>query len=222
MVELKYASKQFGKMGGDELRLVAKRILIKIHAITGWTIPVSELMDILVEQFEKKLQEWYAWANEEEIEYAFRNKGLDIKDWGKAMNLGLIDEVMIPYLQDRFEVSKFEEASKKQELIEEKKELTEDDWEEWIESMKNYSCELIPTVAYDYLDRNGKIKKTPKEKNEYMDRAIAYHLLCLEPDTQPFYDFLKMRNKKMFTGDIVDTLKNIAKRMIVFDYLKTK
>jgi len=37
----------------------------------------------------------------DEIEYAFRQSGTTVRDWGKAMNLSLIDEVLIPYLGER-------------------------------------------------------------------------------------------------------------------------
>lgn len=50
--------------------------------------------------------------NVEEIEYAFRSSGTVVKDWGKSMNLALIDEVLIPYLNQRFELSTTEERLK--------------------------------------------------------------------------------------------------------------
>ena len=57
MIELKYAAKQFGKMNEEELELSAYELLLKIHAVRGWTVPVSELMDILVKQFSLKMTE---------------------------------------------------------------------------------------------------------------------------------------------------------------------
>ena len=57
VIELKYSAKTFGKMTEDERSLAAYQILLKIHAVRGWSIPVSELMDILVGEFEKKLSE---------------------------------------------------------------------------------------------------------------------------------------------------------------------
>lgn len=65
-------------------------------------------MDILIDQLHKKLTESYANVNAEEVEYAFRNNS-GVQDWGKAINLNLIDEVMQPYLSRRRDLSKIEE-----------------------------------------------------------------------------------------------------------------
>jgi len=88
-------------MTEQEVLMWGKTLLLKIHVITGWTIPDSDLLVILVDQFQKKLVESYPDMNVDEIEYAFRQSGTTVRDWGKAMNLSLIDEVLIPYLGER-------------------------------------------------------------------------------------------------------------------------
>jgi len=81
--------------------------------ITGWTIPNSpELLNILVDQFVKTLSEKYPLLNPDEIEYAFRQHGTAIEDWGKAMNLNLIDSVLTPYINLRFRISEDERRIK--------------------------------------------------------------------------------------------------------------
>ncbi len=99
-------------MKPDEITYNAVHLLLKIHVITGWEVPQNEMMEILVDQFKKKITESYPMINCDEIEYAFRNKPLEIKEWGKAMNISLIDEVIQPYMATRFELSKFEEQKK--------------------------------------------------------------------------------------------------------------
>lgn len=222
VIELKYAAKRFGRMSEDERRLSAYQILLKIHAITGWTIPLSELMDILVGQFEKKLSESYENVNEEEIEYAFRNKGLEIKDWGKAMNLSLIDEVMIPYLEKRSELSKFEEQLATPLQIDEKKELTVEEWEEWLLDIKTYPLNIIPIACYDYLVREGKINPSISEKNEYIQKAIPVYSAQIQEDTKFFNEFIAQKYVGVFLGQHKDSLIALSKKMIVFDYLHSK
>jgi len=95
-----------------EIKIWAKTLLLKINVITGWIIPDAEIMDILVDQFEKKLIEDYDMLNPEEIEYAFRKNGTLIKDWGKEMNLNLIDQVLGPYVDARLIASANEERRK--------------------------------------------------------------------------------------------------------------
>lgn len=112
MLAKKYAGKQICHMDEKEISLWPKALLLKIHIITGWVIPGTELLNILVDQFQKKLVEDYGNLNTEEIEYAFRRSGTTIKDWGKEMNLNLIDQVLIPYLNERMQVSAKEEKLK--------------------------------------------------------------------------------------------------------------
>jgi hypothetical protein len=108
VVALKYAGKQFGSMDAAELATWIKSLLLKIHIITGWTIPEKEMMNILLDQFQKKIIENYPDLNGEEIEFAFRSKGTIIEDWGKTMNLNLLDKVLLPYLDNRFKISETE------------------------------------------------------------------------------------------------------------------
>ncbi|MEO8824107.1 MAG: hypothetical protein ABI366_11095 [Ginsengibacter sp.] len=86
-----------------------KTLLLKIHVITGWVLPGAELKNILNDQFHKKIMEEYSELNPDEIEYAFRNKGTGLEDWGKEVNLNLLDKILIPYLDARFAISQNEE-----------------------------------------------------------------------------------------------------------------
>ena len=100
-------------MDPEQLVLHAQALLLKIHVITGWRIPENEtLLTVLQDQFYKKLIEDYANVNVQEIEYAFRRFGTAIKDWGKDVNLNLIDTVMVQYLAERKSVSDMEENLK--------------------------------------------------------------------------------------------------------------
>lgn len=109
MLNLKYASPQIGSLTGDQKSKWSKALLLKIHVITGWVIPEKELLNILVDQFEKKLAEDYGHLNVDEVEYAFRKFGTTKPDWGKQMNLSMIDDVLIPYSNQRMHLSAAEE-----------------------------------------------------------------------------------------------------------------
>lgn len=114
ILELKYSGKTFGQMAPQELESAAKEVLIRIHIITGWQMPPDELMLVLVDEFNKKILESYPNVTVEEIAFAFRSGGHEVREWGKALNISLIVEVMIPYLERRFELSRFEERRQKQ------------------------------------------------------------------------------------------------------------
>jgi len=113
LLELKYTGKTFAAMQPAELFQSAKETLLRIHVITGWVMPPNELTEILADEFIKKLLESYPNVTAAEVTHAFRSGGHNVKEWGKSLNISIIDEVMLPYLAKRFEASKYEEQTKK-------------------------------------------------------------------------------------------------------------
>lgn len=151
-------------MGEQNLWAYAKATLLKIHVITGWTIPKDELMKILLDQFIKKIKESYPNTNPEEWEYAFRNYGTTVKDWGKSMNLALIDEVMLPYLSDRKHLShEVEERSSEPPPItiytDEQLDNLHRKWtEEFYQQIRKGIVKEIPDLSRAILTKDGLIK----------------------------------------------------------------
>lgn len=233
IIELKYSGKTFGVMTTEERWFSAQTLLLKIHAITGWSVPVSEMMDILIDQFQQKLIEKYRNVTIKEIEYAFRNKGTDIKDWGKAMNLSLFDEVMIPYLEERFDLSRTEESLKKPIMIENKEPLTDEDYAEWLmdwKIMSEINIDLIPLPFYDFITNKNLVFLTNKQKWEYTERAttnIKFRLqeemgVCKTNDAYIAFNKFCNQEKTGFEKEFKGRILNRAKRLIVYDYLKDK
>lgn len=109
-MEVKYVSPRFGVMMPGVLKTAASKLIYIISIITGWQLPDPSTMMILKDQFEKKLVEAYENLNMDEFEFALRN--YPVKDWGKDLNLNLIDEVICQYLEKRNELSKIEESLK--------------------------------------------------------------------------------------------------------------
>jgi hypothetical protein len=180
-------------------------MLIKIHAMTGWNFPDPASAEILKEQFQKKMQEGYATVNTDEIEYAFRTYGTTVKDWGKSMNLSLIDEVMIPYLEARNSVSRLEET-KQQPQIEHKEDLSDKAMRDWLEETRKkvkagMKFDFVPLMLYDWLDKKGELAELDtKTKFRYMDAAATYL-------------------KGLEQAPTVEAVKNTAKRMILNDVI---
>ncbi|OLY92480.1 hypothetical protein BUE76_11720 [Cnuella takakiae] len=117
MLVKKYAKPQFRHLGKADMYTTCELLLIKIHVITGWPIPDNEdLMTVLTDQFMQLLLEDYPEMNADEVEYAFRHYGAtgEIKDWGKSMNLTLIQQVLIPYLNKRYDLGQVERRAKEQ------------------------------------------------------------------------------------------------------------
>jgi hypothetical protein len=110
MMKVKYSSIPFAKMRNSEFKLHLDKLMLLIHAITGWKLPANEAINImLTDQLGKRIREKYNNSNPDEIEYAFRTYGSTVKDYGKDFNLSLFDTVMQAYIADREEVSRIEE-----------------------------------------------------------------------------------------------------------------
>ena len=228
-IELKYTGKQFGKMEEGERWFGAQALLLKIHAIKGWTIPASEMMDILIDQFQHKLEESYSNVTVAEFEYAFRNDS-DTKDWGKALNLAMIDEVMIPYLENRFDLSRQEEQLVKPLMIEEKKELTNEEKIEWINEWKreDINFDLIPIIFYDYLIQLNLVEIAKEIKWGAIEKSTNQIKSILQIDIangggidaiKEMAEF-ETGEKDGFTGKFKERILNRAKKLIIADYLK--
>lgn len=231
MLVVKYQGKIFGKMEWQELNAWAKALLIKINAITGWVMP-DDTLDIFVDQFRKKLSESYKNCNPDEIEYAFRNFGTGVKDWGKQMNLSLIDEVMIPYLSKRRELSDLEEHKAQSPQIEYKEDMSHASMSEWFDEIAGkikagkLLLEFVPPMLYEFMDDNGNINKTAKEKHAYLARAAEYRYgklveACQNEDSignrLVLSSFSRMRDTGCFEGDEISKLKTLAKQIILFE-----
>lgn len=146
-------------MSHPDLFTNAKAALLKIHVITGWTIPEKEFLNILIDQFVKTVQEKYSDMNAEEMEFAFRSKGTTIEDWGKSMNLNLLDKVLGPYLNERYRISEQERliAYKKTQPpfsldnINYRK-LIEEDYQNYLSGME---FKVFPVHYYGQLVKDG-------------------------------------------------------------------
>jgi hypothetical protein len=190
ILALKYQGKRIGQMATEEISLWSKSLLLKIHVITGWVIPDSTLLEILIDQFQKKLTESYPEVTPDEVEYAFRNGGTSVKDWGKAMNLSLIDEVMLPYLTERKRLShELEERSvpPPEQIIYTTEQLLNfhRHWtEEFYQRIRRGSVEKIPDYTRKILVTDGLIKNEI-DAEQFLVNALNHSrenlYICAEP-----------------------------------------
>lgn len=239
VLEVKYKSEPFGKM--DALKVITQSsiLLFKINVITGWEIPTEETQTILVEQLCKKLVEAYPTVNPDEVEYAFRNRNTEIKNWGKSFNLTLFDEVMTSYMEERFEISNIEQQIKSKPLeLEEKKETTDEEMNEWVcdwfERVKKIQNPIfIPHGFFEWLEKKEILVLTKEQKQDYLyTQAVTLrHFILSEQVRQEgehsamkveLENFNEMRILGVFHGREVIKLKNLAKQIAVFDYLKNE
>jgi len=220
-------------MPGAEISKWGKALIVKIHVITGWVIPEDELLSILIDQFSKRIVESYGNVNPEEVEYAFRTYGVNVKDWGKSMNLSLVDEVMRPYLADRLEISKIEEQQANNFLqLEYKEDMSKDAMVEWFNATAKkirageITVDFVPLMLYEFMDSNGSITATNEEKWEYLKRASDYRLGQLQQEVERadtinnrcrLSNFITQKTNGYFEGEEAGRVKDLAKKMCLFE-----
>ncbi len=226
ILELKYTGKRIAHMESDELNLSTRKMLINISVITGWTLPTNEVyLNLFVDQLLQKMKEAYGNITEAEIEYAFRNKPSDIKDWGKPINLSMIDEVIRPFLEQRFEIGEQEykfSSQMPEHLLTDSKKLDDAEWQEWLQDISKYEINKIPCDSYAYLERKGELLLTKEQKHEYMARSIAHVAGILDPLSRDYIEFYKMRSEGIYSAYMTNTLITHSKRLAVYDFFNTK
>jgi hypothetical protein len=198
---------RFSKMAPAEIFIEAQRLMLKIHVITGWVIPDDPLMGILIDQFSKKMTEDYGNMNADEVELAFR-KNSGHKDWGKSMNLALIDEVLSQYLAARVSISRMEEYANKspQKAIADipmtDAELLTATFETY-KILPNYN--FIPESVYAYLVGAGKLVLDTENKKRIFNGIKKAHpdmdftdgvALCKKIATAEYFNNCITENKQ--------------------------
>lgn len=222
MIALKYSGPRFSSIPDEDIQLHAMGLLIRLHAVTGWRIPEDEvILNTLVSEFSKFLAERFADLNPEEVAYAFRNYATGIKDWGKSMNLSLIEEPLQEYRNERRRLSELEERAKTS-AIPSQLPAGECDWSEQWESLKEQAKNgqideaIILTPMYDWLVRQGLLTVDEDEKRWLIaecreEYARELKLAILEGNN--LYDTLAilLRPDCLQDPDIKARLVNMAK-----------
>lgn len=184
LLELKYKSCPLDKINDSDLLYQASLLILKIHVIAGWNVPEKELKNILVDQFTKKIKERYTNVNAEEIDYAFRHN-TTVKDWGKSINLVLIDEVLGEYLEKRSQVSQLEEKYKNKELpppVKEEDVLSDEDYISANKAVYRLTgnAGLVSVRCFNILLKNGCIKRAEGKERERITKISRSNFFAIE------------------------------------------
>ena len=102
--------------------------------------------------------------------------------------------------------------------------------DEW-EQKKDIKLSLIPLYLYDWFEAIGRIRLTSEEKKVIYNKAAEYRLSQLQNETE--LDRSNRHEYKSFNQMLIDgiqnikgieqeRLRNLAKKIAVFEYLKSK
>lgn len=121
-----------------------------------------------------------------------------------------------------------------EEIPVESKTLSESMYEDWYNAVesdvtnKRITVEFVPLAIYDWMDKHGRIDQTPAEKRHYIERAVTWREGRLTEQAQDdpqmrsqLTAFVKMREAGAIEGDEIERVINLAKKLIVWDYIKT-
>jgi len=124
------------------------------------------------------------------------------------------------------------EASKPIPQIENKEDMSHASMTDWFNDVAKkirageLLLEFVPPMLYEFMDDNGNIDKTAKEKHEYLARAVEYRYGKLLEAVQKedsatnryaLQSFSRMRETMCFEGDEITKLKTLAKQIILFE-----
>lgn len=222
VLEVKYSpSQRIGEIDLLQLDNMVKVCMLRIHVITGWTIPVDEMMQLFIDEFRSLLLQEYEDIKFEEIIFAFRRYKHIVEDWGKEMNLKLIGTVLEAYMEDRYDAGLLEERLKMENdkpLLEFKPKKYSDDeivaiaLDYW-QNSKAPMLEFINPHCYEILNKQAKIVLDEPNK----ERIRKHANLLMEGYFTNVVELRKMREdenyksmlcKKIAVSEYFNTLKN--------------
>lgn len=177
IAKVKYSGPRFSNIDILDIPLVTTTLLAQICTITGWLMPENKFaQQALKKEFQCYCLEVADDMTPDEIRYAMRHYALGIKDWGKAVNLQMINEPLIEYRNARSEFSEMEGKNEVSNVKQHK--LSEPfDWHDTIEKLKSGDItgpfeQMVPYAAiYDWAERTGLFRPTNAEKWEFMEWA---------------------------------------------------
>lgn len=228
----------------DELRQVLRLVMIKI-GLRSQNWPSDEEKVVLIEHIVSK----FGGHTCEEIKLAFdmliagKLEEVDSKGNIQTLSANCYENFSCLYFSEvmncyrRWAQEAIKHAPKEQpKEIENKKSITDEEMEEWVEDWKVKIKEIenpimIPPNFYDWLCKKELLVLTNEEKRDYITNqavVVRHHFLTLLSKTdgehsQAYKDleaFNAMRLEGCFVGIEIERLKELAKKIAVFDYLK--
>jgi len=223
-------SKRIGQSTAPEMMAT----LVKIYMLIGLRqqnypsdVETKMLCSYLLSNYSQKtLDELYLafdLAVKDQLEY-------DLKVYD-AFTIPILNGVMGAYKKwiynESLKVQKPAELPPILQVTHEEKIKECDEWEQ----KKDIKLSLIPLYLYDWFELTGRIRLSVEEKKVIYNKAAEYRLSQLQNETE--LDRTNRHEYKSFNQLLIDgiqnikgveqdRLRNLAKKIAVFEYLKTK
>lgn len=213
-----------------------KSVLVRIYSMVGLRAqhyPVDQDKDDLHQyiffKYGKKTTSELILAFDLAISGELGLKPEDVKVYDQ-FTIAYIAQIMSAYKNWLRNVIETVKPKAPSVMIEDKKNLTDEEKAQWIadwKQMPEINIELIPLLFYDFLTDKKIITPSISEKNEALAQAQNFIKIILHEDLSRcktndayivFNKFLNME-KDGFTGELKNKILNRAKKMIVYKYL---
>jgi len=111
-----------------------------------------------------------------------------------------------------------------QHLLEDKKEMTDEEWTDFIENVKKSYCTpkdfiLIPPFVYDYLKRTQKLVLSPEQENYFTTRAFSIYKASLLSTPKELNELMEMYDKGFLEGKHMNNVITITKQLIIWKHV---
>lgn len=217
----------------EEIKQVLRYAMVKI-GLRENNFPTDEEKQILIAHIISE----YGNHTPQEIQLAFDMAiadRLDLKEVNCYENFSCLyfSTIMNAYRKWAKETYSLLKKDKPMQLIEENKVLSDEEKAEWLmdwKAMPEINIELIPLLFYDFITEKKIIEVSNRKKWEYTEKAtiqIKMQLheamsVCKTNDGYIAFNNFCNEEKNGFGKEFAGRIKNRAKRLIVFDYLKDK
>lgn len=173
--------------------LTVRTILARICAATGWLMPENTFMsNAILKEFSMYCAENCKDMTGDEILFAVRNFGLHVKDWGKAINLQLINQPVTEYKVARLELSALEETIQPRTGKDKELPAAPVDWSDTWDLLQagdltGINCHLIswPSI-YDWLVNIGRLQPTNEVKWGYIKQQREQTIITIKNKRDAF------------------------------------
>lgn len=214
----------------EDIKQVLRYAMVKV-GLRGANFPNEIEKSILIDH----VIQFYGNHSVDEIRLAFDmaiagRLDLETKDVTCYENFSCLYFSTIMNAYRKWAKEEYKHVKNEPPMIEQKESLSDQAMTDWLEDTRKrkLTVELMPLMLYDFIDRKKMIVLSNDEKYEYLQRAASFRLSKLQKDheTNPttaskklFDEFLRMKTDGAIQGEEIDVIKNLAKKMVVYDYL---
>lgn len=226
----------------DELKNVLTFCMIKI-GLRSASFPAAEEKAVLIDHILKEFGGHTCQEIKLAFEMAIAGKLTDYNSKGEPITLDAncyenfsclyFSKIMKAYRIWAEDVYKFVKRIEPMYQIEDKRELTDNDMESWVQETKYIAINeakipLMPIAIYEWLVSKKILKITKEQRNDYLQIAVNIrHNQLLDysrnedqKSLDQLKEFNKMKEVGIFEGYESNCIRDLAKKVSVYFYLQ--